>query len=58
LQAEAEPCKLFVPGLSLRTRKKDRKMSADTPQIDMEKARKMAEHVFGMLGGALVSALI
>src|SRR5271156_2522961 len=31
---------------------------ASTSEIDVEKAKKTAEHVFGMLGGALVSGMV
>ena len=31
---------------------------ASGPNIDMEKAKKTAEQVFGLLGGALVSGMI
>jgi 2-polyprenyl-3-methyl-5-hydroxy-6-metoxy-1,4-benzoquinol methylase len=31
---------------------------ASTSEIDIEKAKKTAEHVFGMLGGALVSGMV
>src|SRR5215469_3012227 len=33
-------------------------MADQTSNVDMAKAQKMAEHVFGMLGGALASAMI
>jgi 2-polyprenyl-3-methyl-5-hydroxy-6-metoxy-1,4-benzoquinol methylase len=33
-------------------------MSQKTPEIDMEKAQKVAEQVFGLLGGAYVSAMV
>ena len=33
-------------------------MAEQASNVDMAKAQKMAEHVFGMLGGALVSAMI
>ncbi len=33
-------------------------MTQATPHVDMEKAKKTAERVFGLLGGALVSAMI
>ena len=33
-------------------------MANTAENIDIEKAKKTAEHVFGMLGGAMVSAMI
>jgi hypothetical protein len=33
-------------------------MANTSEKIDIEKAKKIAEHVFNVLGGALVSAMI
>jgi hypothetical protein len=33
-------------------------MTSTAEKVDIEKTKKTAEHVFGMLGGALVSAMI